>query len=615
MIADLDGSRIRGYVTTTGGRGKIRVSTDVREIQTVRSGVVTAFSSAGPTDFAHDLKPDISAPGLDVLSSTPPKTTGSTFSVFAGTSMATPHVAGAAALLVQHHPSWNGYQVKSALMSTAGAAWGNTERTQEASVYLQGAGLANIVAADDPRIFTDPQSLSFKRVDISGGAQSKGMLLTISDAGNGAGTYTISLAPQAQTNGVSLSVPGSVDVMPGGESSIPVVVRAAAGATPGEQAGFVIFTQGSVVRRVPYAFLVERPALRDVKAVELQKFQTGDTRKGVSLVSRYCCPSEPFGPPPDYTGAPMDENGSEHLYTTQIEQPVANFGVSVLVSSPGAQINPWVLGSKDENDVQGYAGTPVNINDFTADAHVDIGAAGAQYPRLQRLYVSVDSRRDPFTGESLGGTYLLNAWVNDVTPPALRMLTTRVAAGRPLLVAQAADQQSGVDPLSLVIQVKGALVGASAYDPSTGLILFGLPRQAPRLTVGKTRTIIEAADYQESKNIDTPGTDILPNTAFRLARLKVVNGPAVTWVLPFAHDCTAKTDRLVVVANSTTKLLRVEFRDGKRTLATVRRGPGGVYTTTYRTAKLKRGVHHLTATAVDRSGRRETAGRLVRVCR
>ena len=140
--------------------------------------MITSFSSAGPTDFGHLLKPDISAPGLDVLSSTPPQTTGSTFSVFAGTSMATPHVAGAAALLLQQHPGWTPWEVKSALMSTAGPAWGDTARTQEAPVLLEGAGLANVLAADDPKVFTDPQSLSFQQIDVSTGAQRTSMLLT-----------------------------------------------------------------------------------------------------------------------------------------------------------------------------------------------------------------------------------------------------------------------------------------------------------------------------------------------------------------------------------------------------------------------------------------------------
>ena len=54
--------------------------------------------------------------------------------------MAAPHVSGAAALLLQRHPTWTPQQVKSALMSTAGPAWGDTFRTKEASVLLEGAG-------------------------------------------------------------------------------------------------------------------------------------------------------------------------------------------------------------------------------------------------------------------------------------------------------------------------------------------------------------------------------------------------------------------------------------------------------------------------------------------
>ena len=115
----------------------------------------------------------------------------------------------------------------------------------------------------------------------------------------------------------------------------------------------------------------------------------------------------------------------------------------MLAQTPGALIDPFVLGSQDENDVQGYAGTPTDVNALTYDANIDIGAAGAQFPRLQRFFVSVDSRADPFTDKPLKGQYLLNAWVNDVTPPFVRLLTTRVSAGRPLIVGQAADARLG----------------------------------------------------------------------------------------------------------------------------------------------------------------------------
>ena len=614
-ISDLDGANLRAYAAANGGQASIRATTDIRELQTNRSGVITSFSSAGPTDFGHFLKPDISAPGLDVLSSTPPLTTGSTFSVFAGTSMATPHVAGAAALLLQQHPGWSSSQVKSALMSTAGPAWGDTARTQEAPVLLEGAGLTDVAAANDPKIFTDPQSLSFQRIDVSTGAQRRSQLVTLSDAGGGFGTWNASVAPQAQTAGVTIEIPGQATVAPGGDVALPVVVRVAAGAAVGENAGFIVLTGNGVTRRVPYAFLVERPALRDAPVTKLQKFQLGDTTNGPNRVSQYCCPSEPFGAPPGYTGVPMNEDGSEHLYYTDINQPVVNFGVSLVASSSGAVIDPFVLGSKDENDVQGYTGTPTNVNALTFDANLDIGAAGVQFPRLQRFFISVDSRADEFTNRSQKGRYILNSWVNDLTPPAVRVLTTRVTAGRPLIVAQALDLGAGVDPLSRVISYNRALVGASLYDPLSGLIVFGIPSAAPKFKAGKTAAIVLASDYQEAKNVNTIGNDLMPNTNFLETRLTVVNGPTVTWIEPPAHTCALKNDDLVVVAASTTKVAKVVFRDNGRQVGVDRQGPGGVFGAVWHTTKLKRGVHHLTATVVDRSGRQAAAGRQFKVCR
>jgi subtilisin family serine protease len=615
MIADLDGQQLRAYLAENGGQAKIRVSANIQEIQTNRSGVITSFSSAGPTDFGWDLKPDVSAPGLDVLSSTPPLETGSTFSVLAGTSMATPHVAGAAALLVQRHPNWTAAEVKSALMTTAGPAWQNTARTEEASVLLEGSGLANVSAADDPKIFTEPQSLSFERIDTADGTARKALLLTVSDAGDGAGSWTVSLAPQAQTNGVQIDVPGTATLSPGSFTSIPVTVTANADAEIGMNYGFVVLTGNGVQRRVPYAFLVEKPALRDMRAVKLQKLQEGDTAKGTNNVTSYCCPSEAFGPPPGYAGAPMNEDGAEHLYYTDVNEPIVNFGVSVLGASAGALIDPFVLGSKDENDVQGYAGIPTDVNALTFDANVDVGAAGVQFPRLQRFYVAVDSRADPFTNKSQKGQYLLNAWENDLTPPSVRILTTRITAGRPLIVAAAADLQSGVDPLSLVINYDNALVGASDFDPVTGLVVFGIPAAAPAFKPGKTKLIMQASDYQEAKNINTVGSDIYPNTAFKRVKLTVVKGPTVSWIEPPAAECALKSDELVVVANSTTKVKQVTFADDGKRIGVDEVGSSGIYSIPWKTAKLKKGKHLLTATLTDAAGRTASAGRTVKICK
>ena len=181
----------------------------------------------------------------------------------------------------------------------------------------------------------------------------------------------------------------------------------------------------------------------------------------------------------------MNEDGAETLYRIRIDEPAVNVGAAVIFSSPGSLVHPWMLGSADENDVQGYAGTPVNVNNLTLDFPLDIGAAATVFPRTKAYYVSVDSGRDQFTGRSLGGEYLLRAWVNDVQPPLLGLITNRVAAGRPTLALRVLDLGAGVDPFSLVIGYGRALIGAAAYDPLTGIAIFPLPREAPALRAGK----------------------------------------------------------------------------------------------------------------------------------
>src|SRR5262249_5055170 len=105
------------------------------------------------------------------------------------------------------------------------------------------------------------------------------------------------------------------------------------------------------------------------------------------------------------------------------------------------------------------AGTPVNQNDLMFDFALDYGAAGAELPRQQQLYVAVDSGSDPFTNQPLPGSYILRYWQNDLKPPTIQFLTTRVGAGRPALFAGVLEDKSGGDPLSLLISYRDVLVG------------------------------------------------------------------------------------------------------------------------------------------------------------
>jgi hypothetical protein len=205
-------------------------------------------------------------------------------------------------------------------------------------------------------------------------------------------------------------------------------------------------------------------------------------------------------------------------------------------------------------------------------------------------------------------------WKNDVTPPVIQPLTTRVSAGRPLIAARVLDSQSGIDPFSLVIAYNRVLVGAAAYDPISGLVLFPLPTQAPVIKPGKTKAAMEASDNQEAKNVASIGNNPLPNTTFRAFTITAVNGPAVAWLIPNAGSCVKGIVRLGVTATSTAAVKSVRFFDGSKLIKNVTSGPGSLYVADWRAGKVP-GRHTLRATALDSRGRSFTAARGVRVCR
>jgi minor extracellular serine protease Vpr len=624
MIADVDGDRLRGYLAQTGGRTLIRADQAPAEIATGRSGVITSFSSAAPTNFGHALKPDVSAPGGQILSSTPPESAGAgnPFAVFDGTSMAAPHVTGAVALLLQSHPTWTPREMRSAFVSTAGPAWGDTARTREAPVVLEGGGLVDVVRADDPLLFTAPVSLSFGDLDVNHGALSRALAVQLDDAGGGAGTWSVELRPQSASAGATIEPDPQATIAPGGGDRLAVTVRASAAAAAGDNYGFIVLRRGDATRRIPYYFAVTRPGLELRPSQPLREFNAGDTRDGVSHANVYRFPTWPFGPPPDYRNGPaMVQDGAEDLYTILLDEPVVNFGAAVWVSSENAIIDPWILGSADENDVQGQGATPININNFTFGYQADVGAAAVTFVRPKRYWVSVDSGRSIFTGQALHGAYVLKSWINDVYPPLMQLVSARVTAGRPLIIVRVIDApapgaDSGVDPTSLTIGYRRALVAASAYDPLSGFAVFGLPAAAPAIPVGRTNLQVLAADFQEAKNGSTPGGSILPNTTVRSFPLRAVAGPTVTWLSPERAGCVGRpSQRLLVAADSNRPIRRITFFDGNKRVGRVNGSAAALYASTWRTANAKKGRHTLTAVVRDAAGREARTSRSVRVCR
>jgi hypothetical protein len=157
-------------------------------------------------------------------------------------------------------------------------------------------------------------------------------------------------------------------------------------------------------------------------------------------------------------------------------------------------------------------------------------------------------------------------------------------------------------------------VGAALYDPDSGVAIFPLPRAAARIPAGRTRAVLTAADFQEAKNVNSVGDQILPNTAFRRVAITAVSGPALTWVAPPANECVGRSAGLVVVASSTTRIRSVRFFADGRRIGVDRSGTAGVFTSSWGTRLARTGRHELTAVATDAGGRALSATRDVRVC-
>ncbi|MFE2417653.1 S8 family serine peptidase [Streptomyces hokutonensis] len=143
-----------------------------------KSDKLASFSSRGPRLGDSAVKPEITAPGVSITAARAAGTSmpGSTpvddyYTTASGTSMATPHVAGAAALVAQAHPDWTGEQIKEALASTAKTNAVN-------SVFEQGDGRVDAVRAVEQDVFAT-STLSFgKFVDGDTGVVSKDITYT-----------------------------------------------------------------------------------------------------------------------------------------------------------------------------------------------------------------------------------------------------------------------------------------------------------------------------------------------------------------------------------------------------------------------------------------------------
>lgn len=218
----------------------------------VDRNIMAGFSSAGPVDVSYRIKPDAVAPGVNVLSSVPAFDCDvpPCFAFFQGTSMATPHLAGSAAVLLSQHPDWTPRDVNSALVNTADRYSLRTSTgdayvvDRKNSVQIQGGGLENLALAARATLTLNPVSLSFGAVP-RGSGQSATQKVTVTNHGSKSVTLTPAITDTRTQSGVTFSVSGSVTIPAGGSATVTVTVTNARSATAGPNSAYLALRAGT----------------------------------------------------------------------------------------------------------------------------------------------------------------------------------------------------------------------------------------------------------------------------------------------------------------------------------------------------------------------------------
>jgi minor extracellular serine protease Vpr len=222
-VADTDGMNL---IAADGGTVTLTNNT----IPNPGYKTTTSFSSAGPRNPDSAPKPDVIAPGLSVISAGIGTGTGPL--VDSGTSMACPMTAGIATLVKQLHPTWNGLQIKAAIMNTA-----DSSLNVGYSVRLAGAGVVQAQKATNSSVLATTadqlDSIAFGYVPGSGDYSTQ-KSFTLTNLGGTDATYNLSVAANGNQRGAVVGVsPSSVTVPHGSSVTVQVTLSIPASAFAG----------------------------------------------------------------------------------------------------------------------------------------------------------------------------------------------------------------------------------------------------------------------------------------------------------------------------------------------------------------------------------------------
>jgi len=320
-VSAADGATIKSYAVAAAADAKAAVG----KFANVKgpAPIMAGFSSRGPNRYdGGQLKPDLTAPGVDVIANVseaadPAKKAAiaagtaagvPTWASYQGTSMSSPHVAGLAALLKQLNPSWTPAMIKSALMTTATTTLGNGLSGMEEGTlpWGQGAGHVNPNGAADPGLvynlgkndyikyqckvnkaavvpasdcttigtLDETYNLNLPSLTVENVLGSATLTRTVTNVGNAAATYTAS----SNLPGFTVAVtPASFTLAPGASKTFTVKLTAA-----GAQDG--VWAYGDLSWKDGAGHVVRSPLTAKVgKAISAPADQASDRASGSKL--------------------------------------------------------------------------------------------------------------------------------------------------------------------------------------------------------------------------------------------------------------------------------------------------------------------------------------------
>jgi len=375
--------------------------------------VIASFSSRGP-GVGNVLKPDITAPGVNILSQGyAPGAVGEDryleYGQASGTSMASPFVAGAAALLRQIHPDWPNAYIKSALMSTSKFMDIYNSDGSPAQPLDMGAGRLDLSRAVDPGIILTPPSVSFGQVYTG---TTKTVTVTITSVAAQEESYTLSTLYTGNGFTATTSLPGvtlsarSITLAPGDSVTLSVTFDPATGQGFGDNQGFIVLDGSQHTAHMP------------VWARVMPTTQTAD----VLIIDNDA--SSTLGPPnfPDYLSY-YTQTLEALGYTYEVWDADAHFGNPVTIPDlPVLTTYRAVLYFTGNNYFpSGYFAVPTPLTQRDGDILTEYANQGGLVIAMGQDMASVLNSLDEDAAWTLyqfvlGGKYVQDSVSNELTP-------------------------------------------------------------------------------------------------------------------------------------------------------------------------------------------------------